>query len=147
MCRVPHWDCTRAAELTCDACESRKPPPPRNRVTAEYETKLRNQVGLECTDMTLAATEAVATVLVMVVAASQMAVTAVLCVRADGQRQRRRVCSRTYVWHIIQDLAQSFSIQKVVLCHVNGLERSRGWTSLLIQQLDKHIINLAILRG
>ena len=64
-------------ELKCDACESRKPPQPRNRATFEYETKLWSQVGLDYMDLTLEAHKTVAKVLVMVEAASQMAVAAV----------------------------------------------------------------------
>ena len=70
----------------------------------------------------------------MMEAASQMTVSAVLFVRTNGehetrQRQRRRVCSKIRVYHLIQDLLQSVSIQKVVLCHVNGPKHSQRWTS------------------
>ena len=59
-------------------------------------------------------------------------------IRTTSKRDsdRRRVCSKTRIQHIIQDLLQSVPNQKVILCHVNGLKRSRGWTSF---QLDKHV--------
>ena len=77
----------RATELTCDTRESRKPPQPRNRATSEYETELWRLVGLDCMDLTLERHKTVATVLVMVEAASQMAVTFVLFVRSSGQHR------------------------------------------------------------
>ena len=78
-----------------------------------------NQVGLDYLDLTLESHTTVAMVLVMEVA-SAMAVKAVLFVRKDGEHrnatadQRRRVCSKTRIPHMIQDLLQSVSIQKFV---------------------------------
>ena len=85
---APQWVCKRATLFTCDACEHRKPPQPRNRATFEYETKLWSQVGLDFVDLTLESHKTVSKVLVMVEAASQMAVTAVLFVRTNGEHRK-----------------------------------------------------------
>ena len=53
------------------------------------------------------------------------------------QQQRRRACSKTRIWHIIQDLWQSVSIQ-------NGPRRSSGWTSLQIPTAEQAHHQLAL---
>ena len=132
----PHWVCKRAAELTCDACESRKPLKRRNRATFEYETKPWSQVGLGFMDLTLVSHKNFGKGTGD--GASGFADGSDICViRAyieTRQRHRRRVCSITRIWHIIQDPLQYVSIKMVVLFHVNAHEvghrsRSHSWTS------------------
>ena len=123
------WVCKRAVELTCDACESRKPPQPRNRATFEYGTKPRSQDGLDYVDLTLESHKTVANVLVMVEAASQMAVTAVLFVRTDGKHRKATAAGTTslfenaYVAHYPRPVAVRFDPEGCVV--------SRGWSEAL----------------
>ena len=133
------WVCKRETELTCDACESRKPLQPRNPAKFENEIKLWSQVGLDYMDPTLEANKTVAHVPVMVEAASQMAVTAVLFVRADGEHRNVTVTDDEFV----RELLFAHNPRLVAIC----FDPEGGWTSLQILQLDHHIINLAMWRG
>ena len=145
---APRWVCKRAPDSRVDACESRKPPQPRNRATFEYENKQWSQVGLDCMDLTLESHRTVATVLLMVEVASQMAVTAVLFVRTDGEHRNATGTETTSSFEncvystFIQDLLRVVTTLKVVLCRVNGPTRSRFWTSPKIPLPAKTIINL-----
>ena len=100
-------------------------------------------------DLTLVSHKTVAKVLVMVQAASQTAVTSVLFVRTDGEHRNATATQTTSLFdnshlaHYPRPVAVRFDQDG---CFVSR-ERSRGWTSLQIPQLDKHIINLETWRG
>ena len=108
----------RATELTCDACESRQPPQPRHRATFEHETKLWSRVGLDNMDLILESHETVVKILVMVEAASQMTMTAVVFARADGEHRNATatettsLCGKSYLAHYPRPVA--VRINKVV---------------------------------
>ena len=140
---APQWVCNRATELTCDARESRNPLQPRNRGTFEYPTQNveSSRVGLRGSDP--------GSTRISGKSSCEVGDGCDVCAyrrrtsKCDSDRDDesvRKLVSCTF----IQDLLLSVSIQKVVLCHVNGPTRSRGWTSL---QSGKRIITLAMLRG
>ena len=104
--------------MTCGACESRQPPRPRNRATVKHETKQWSRVGLDYMDLTLESHETVVKNLVMVEAASQMTMTAVVFARADGEHRNATatettsLCGKSYLAHYPRPVA--VRINKVV---------------------------------
>ena len=106
------WVCTRAVELTRDACESRKAPQPRNHATFENGTTPRSQDGLDNMDPTLASHKTVADFLVLVEPVSQMAVTGVFFVLTDGDGSRNDELVRKRV-HYPRPVAVRFDPEKV----------------------------------
>ena len=91
--------------------------------------KTKQKVGLDCKDVTLPALKLVAKALVMVAAASHMALTDVMFVRSgNATSERDRIVNNDTVRErtpctLPEAMLQFVEILRIVSCHVNGQRR------------------------
>ena len=94
---MEHHNESVSVHQTCSATHVNleNPPQPRNLETFEYGTKQVSQVGWDYKDWTLPAHKTVAKVFVKVAAAPQMAITAVMFVRSEGEHRNATASETT----------------------------------------------------